>query len=164
MGDTKVEVTRSNISVSTGTDTQQTESPKYSVPSFLFNNAEITGAKAYTLNGQTPEEAGVKGSVNEPLFAVKNEQQTQKPASINTEGLPSVNKTGLLAQWGNYLNRIRYGVDRLDTAIDDRALDVLQKYGIPESELKNIYDSNPRLQAIVYQMLQAGANYGIQTA
>ncbi len=153
-----------SVSASAGTDTPQTESPKYSVPSFLFNNAEITGAKAYTLNGQTPQDAGVTNSVNEPLFAEKSQQQSRKPVNIDTEGLQSVNQTGLLAQWGNYLNRIRYGVDRLDTAIDDRALDVLQKYGIPESELKNIYDSNPRLQAIVYQMLQAGANYGIQIA
>ena len=166
MSGENLKVAKLNINNLTQTviDTASAESALASSKPLLFNTGLIDSRK-YSINGQ-PQQAAVKGSVEEALFdaKVKSQQESPKTAQVKTEELPVNVRTGALAAIGNYFNRVRYGVDRLDTVIDNPTLDVIQRYSIPESDLKTMYESNPRLQAIISQMMQTGANYGIQMA
>ncbi len=160
MSGENLKIPQLNISLSsTGADSAAGEPAFTSAKPMLFNTGLID-AREYAINGQEQNTvSNVNVSLEQALFESKLKTQQ---AQVKPEELPANIRTGALAAIGNYLNRIKYGVDKLDTAIDDRALDVLQRYSIPESDLKTMYESNPRLQAIIYQMLQAGANYGIQ--
>lgn len=162
-GENSIKVAQSNIDITKLVQTDSISSNNNSTgTNFLLFNTELSEEQLYPAN--TKNNATANSNVKDPLFKNEIKKESQKTSLQKSEDLNISVRTGALSKISNYFNRLRYGVDRLDTAIDDGALYVLQKYGIPESELKTIYESNPRLQAIVYQMLQTGENYGIQTA
>ncbi len=162
MSGENLKIPQLNISLSsTGADSASIESGFNATKPLLFNTGLID-SREYAINGQTLPQSAQKGnSVEEALFESKLKTQQSQ---VKAEELPANIRTGALAAIGNYFNRIRYGVDRLDTVIDNHTLDLIQRYMITEPDMRAMYESSPRSQAIVAQMNQIAANYGIQIA
>ncbi len=165
MSGENLKVPQLNVDKQTVATEKTGEMKAVTTPTFLFNT-KIANTKEFAING------------NEQTFLPKAETQTQSASLFGTniktetekkpqkQEMPTVapTKQGFLSQIGNYYRQIKYGVNKLDEVIDADALKVLNEHGLSESELSEIYESNPRLQAITQQMQMMAQNYGIQTA
>ena len=133
---------------------------------FLYNPAQVKEKTSAPLFGnitgttQPPEQQ----SVSTPLFG-SNIVVDKQPQTTKVETIQSKPEAfAALADWKTYLNKIKYGVNKLDAVIDAGSLNILNEYGIDKTEIADIYRANPRLRAIISQMYAMALQSGIETA